>query len=63
MQIDTILNNILQGVIKRWPSFVGDVNEFKEVPGHLPLAIFPCYKQILNDITKYCFPLPKVHLN
>lgn len=58
--LDGVFNTILQGVLKRWPELIKDINELKKVPGNLPLNIFPCYRQTLDHIIKNCFSLPKV---
>lgn len=57
-----VFKNILQGVIKQWPNFMGDIHEFQELPSHLPLHVFPCYRQTLDHIMNNCFSLPQVLL-
>lgn len=58
--LDRVFNEILQGVIKQWPELIYDIDKLKQIPGNLPLNIFPCYRQILNHITNNCFSLSKV---
>lgn len=60
--MDSIFNTILQSVIKKFPGFIGHIDELKELPKSLPLNIFPCYRQTLDHITTNCFSLPKVKL-
>lgn len=59
--MDRVINLILQGVIKKLSNLNGtSLQELKEYPSHLPLDVFPCYRQTLDHITKNCFSLPKV---
>lgn len=55
--MDNIFNEILQGIKKKWPSLIDDINELEKIPSHLPLNVFPCYRQTLYHINKNCFPL------
>jgi hypothetical protein len=59
--MDQIFDAILQGVIKRWPGFIGNINELKKLPRNLPLNVFPCYRRNLDLINENCFSLPKVN--
>lgn len=59
--MDQVFDAILRDVIKRWPRFIGSINEFKRLPRNLPLNVFPCYRQTLDLIIKNCFSLPKVN--
>eukprot|EP00102_Acyrthosiphon_pisum_P012477 XP_008181646.1 PREDICTED: legumain [Acyrthosiphon pisum] len=58
--IDSVLRNIYSEVVKARPdvkSKIGDYDEPKYLK--LNLAMFPCYRSILNQITESCFSLPR----
>ncbi|VVC45938.1 Peptidase C13, legumain [Cinara cedri] len=58
--MDRVFNGILQGVVRKFPNFNNiNLTELREYPSRLPLDVFPCYRQTLDQITKNCFSLPK----
>lgn len=61
--MDRVFDDILRGVIKKWPDFnnVIDLTQLDEYPSRLQLDVFPCYRRTLDHITKNCFPLFKVN--
>ncbi|KAL4100790.1 hypothetical protein QTP88_020819 [Uroleucon formosanum] len=58
--IDSVLRNIYSEVVKARPDVNSEIGNYDE-PNHLKLnlAMFPCYRSILNQITESCFSLPR----
>ncbi|XP_015367844.1 PREDICTED: legumain-like [Diuraphis noxia] len=58
--IDSVLRNIYSEVVKARPNIKSEIGEYHE-PKYLKLnlAMFPCYRSILNKITESCFSLPR----
>ncbi|KAF0761211.1 legumain-like [Aphis craccivora] len=58
--IDSVFQKIYSGVVKAMPGIKSEIGDLEE-PSYLQLnlSMFPCYRSILNQITKNCFSLPK----
>jgi len=59
--IDSVLRNIYSEVVKARPDVKSEIGDYDK-PKYLKLnlAMFPCYRSILNQITESCFSLPRV---
>ncbi|XP_060858673.1 legumain-like [Metopolophium dirhodum] len=58
--IDSVLRDIYSEVVKARPDVKSEIGNYDE-PNYLKLnlAMFPCYRSILNQITESCFSLPR----
>ncbi|XP_022166863.1 legumain-like [Myzus persicae] len=58
--IDSVFRDIYSEVVKERPDVKSEIGEYDE-PNNLKLnlAMFPCYRSVLNLITENCFSLPK----
>lgn len=59
--IDSVFGSIYSQVVKARPHINNEVGSLDQ-PEHLTLSLdmFPCYRNILNEISERCFSLPKV---
>ncbi|XP_025195726.1 legumain-like [Melanaphis sacchari] len=58
--IDSVLKNIYSEIVKERPNIKSEIGDYDK-PNYikLNLSMFPCYRSILNQITKTCFFLPR----
>lgn len=61
--IDKIFRTIYSKVVKARPDIREKIGEFDEQKFLvLRLDMFPCYRNILNEITERCFSIPQVRI-
>ncbi|XP_026821008.1 legumain-like [Rhopalosiphum maidis] len=58
--IDSVFQNIYSEVVKARPDIKSKIGDYDE-PNYLQLnlSMFPCYRNVLNQITESCFSLPQ----